>query len=108
MSELWALTASASEADSATRDRLGREMERWLEAGPDAVALTTCHRVELYGLGPAPNLPGLRVHSGVAAVRHLMRVAAGLESAIVGEDEVLHQVREALQRAQHSQSLDFR
>lgn len=110
MSELWALTASVSEADSATRDRLGYEMERWLEARPrhDVVALTTCHRVELYGLGTAPNLPELRVRSGIAAVRHLMRVAAGLESAIVGEDEVLHQVREALHRAQNGRSLDFR
>jgi len=83
-------------------------MDKWLEAGPDAAALTTCHRVELYGFGPAPSLSELRVRRGADAVTHLMRVAAGLESAIVGEDEVLHQVREALDRAQHSGHLDFR
>src|SRR5262249_47386286 len=108
MSELWALTASASEADSATRNRLACEIDKWLEAGPDAVALTTCHRVELYGFGPAPSLTELRVRRGADAVTHLMRVAAGLESAIVGEDEVLHQVRGALRGAQHNGSLDFR
>jgi glutamyl-tRNA reductase len=37
-----------------------------------------------------------------------MRVAAGLDSAIVGEDEVLHQVREALARARASRPLDRR
>lgn len=108
MTELWALTASADEADSTARDQLAREMDRWLEAGGDAVALTTCHRVELYGLGPAPRLRGLRMRKGAAAAEHLMRVAAGLESAIVGEDEVLHQVREALHRAHRIRRLDFR
>lgn len=108
MAELWAFTASASEVGSAARDALAREMVEWLEAGRDAVALTTCHRAELYGLGALPSLRGPRVRTGGAAATHLLRVAAGLESAIVGEDEVLHQVREALDQAQHRGHLDFR
>lgn len=62
----------------------------------DRVLLATCHRVELYGWGdePPPDLPIVR--TGEAAVRHLFRVAAGLESAVPGEDQVLHQVRQAL------------
>lgn len=108
MSQLWALTASAGELDSAARDRLAREMEQWLEAGRDGVALTTCHRVELYGMDAAPTLRGPRLRTGAAAASHLVRVAAGLESAIVGEDEVLHQVRDALRGAQAKGHLDFR
>jgi glutamyl-tRNA reductase len=107
MTDLWALTASASEADAASRDRLAREMERWLESG-QGVAVTTCHRVELYGIGRPPTLAAPRSHVGDGAVTHLFRVAAGLESAIVGEDEVLHQVREALRRARLDRGLDFR
>jgi glutamyl-tRNA reductase len=108
LSELWALTASAGELDSAARDGLAGEMDRWLEAGHDAVVLTTCHRVELYGLGPVPRLQSPRARKGAVAAEHLMRVAAGLESAIVGEDEVLHQVREALHRAQNRGHIDHR
>lgn len=109
MSELWALTASAGELDAASRDRLARDVERWLAPGRDAVPLTTCHRVELYGLGlPPEELGAARVRRGAGAASHLMRVAAGLESAIVGEDEVLHQVRDALRRGQQGGHLDFR
>lgn len=108
MIPLWAVTASAGEVDAATRERIAKEVDRWLQHDGDAVALTTCHRVELYGTGAAPELASTRIRSGAAAVEHLMRVAAGLESAIVGEDEVLHQVRDALRRAEHGRHLDFR
>ena len=108
MSELWALTASAGELGSTARDELSREIEQWLGAGGDGVALTTCHRVELYGIDEAPPRVGPRLRTDAAAVSHLMRVAAGLESAIVGEDEVLHQVRDALRCAQLNRHLDSR
>jgi glutamyl-tRNA reductase len=61
--------------------------------------LETCHRVELYGVGEPACRPDMRLLRGDAAVRRLFRVAAGLESAVVGEDEVLHQVRQALAEA---------
>src|SRR5665811_2027641 len=70
----------------------------------------TCHRVELYvaleafGDGKLPHLPprGLRLQDAAAA-RHLIRVTCGLESAVLGEDQVLHQVREiyAARRVAH-------
>lgn len=106
--ELWALTAAASEFDAADRNLVSHQMEEWLALGNDGVVLTTCHRAELYGLGTAPKLTTTRLRIGRDAIAHLLRVAAGLESAIVGEDEVLHQVREALRSAQLDRQLDFR
>jgi glutamyl-tRNA reductase len=80
-----------------------------IAAHSDWILLNTCHRVELYGFGTAPGLDArLRVVTGEGAVRHLIRVAAGLESAIIGEDEVLHQVREALGNARAGRTLDGR
>ncbi len=90
--------------------------------GCEAVLLGTCNRVELYvarGDGEAPfdaglaaeflgevhGLPADRVaphlyeHAGAAAVRHLCRVAASLDSLIVGEGQVAGQVKQAFELA---------
>jgi glutamyl-tRNA reductase len=104
----WALSATASDADAASRAVLAEEFEAWVAAGGCGVALATCHRVELYGFGGAPTLNGLRHRSGEEAVAHLLGVAAGLESVIVGEDEVLHQVRDALRTARAARRVDPR
>lgn len=108
MTDLWALTASASDADATTRADEARHMEEWVAAGGAGVALVTCHRAELYGFGTMPALAAVRVHSGEPAISHLLRVASGLESVIVGEDEVLHQVRDALRHARAKRRLDGR
>lgn len=99
MTELWALTTSAGDADIRARDATKHEIESWLAKGGRGIALLTCHRAELYGFGPRPPMQAARVLSGRNAIAHLMRVACGLESVIVGEDEVLHQVREASRSA---------
>lgn len=108
MAQIWALTASARDLDATARALVGSEMAEWTGAGGNGVALQTCHRVELYGFGEIPALAAPRSSTGAAAVSHLLRVAAGLESVIVGEDEVLHQVREALAAAELERRLDFR
>ena len=82
--------------------------------GNDAVIIVhTCHRVEMYvalgafGQGELPELPpgGMRLEDATAA-RHLISVACGLQSAVLGEDQVLHQVRETyvLRHAERSLS----
>jgi glutamyl-tRNA reductase len=87
--------------------------------GLKAVSLTTCHRIEVYLEDVPPQtgaeaflawtgfaadrrpdlLPLLTIRAGDEAARHLFRVASGLESAVLGEDQVLGQVREAYRRA---------
>ena len=89
----------------------------------ELVILSTCHRVELYAvpsdditrpsvaLEAMTNLLGSRAPHGEStdagfrrligteATRHLFRVAAGLESMVLGESDVLHQVASALATA---------
>ena len=85
-----------------------------------AVVLATCNRVELYveaadaheaaarvervvadaaGLAAEDVARALTRREGAAAARHLLRVAAGLESMVVGEREIAGQVRRAAVRA---------
>jgi glutamyl-tRNA reductase len=67
-----------------------------------AIVVHTCHRVELYLApgtydGPLPTLPaGARRLDDVEAARHLISVACGLDSAVIGEDQILHQLRETI------------
>lgn len=104
MSTPWVISAAADRFDAARRDAIRHRLERL--TGPSRLLLVTCHRVELYGLDEVPANPAVPPRLGEAAVVHLHRVAAGLESAVVGEDEVLHQVRQALAGARASGPVD--
>ena len=74
----------------------------------EAVLLSTCNRTELYAVTEDPanlnqwlsqqagNLDGhLYQHAGGDAVRHLFRVATGLDSMVLGEPQILGQVKDA-------------
>lgn len=105
----WMAGVQADNASAEERDRLSRSLSAQTSDHQTWILLNTCHRVELYGVGAMPPLDhDLRVETGPDAVRHLVRVAAGLESAIIAEDEVLHQVRVALAEARASRQLDSR
>ncbi|MGH7764895.1 MAG: NAD(P)-binding domain-containing protein [Candidatus Dormibacteraceae bacterium] len=105
----WMLGARADAQGAEFRGALATAVNGAAAEHSDWILLDTCHRVELYGFGSMPELdPALRQLAGDMAVAHLLRVAAGLDSAIVGEDEVLHQVRMALQTALATRNLDAR
>jgi glutamyl-tRNA reductase len=87
----------------------------------EAVVLSTCNRVELYGLVPSYHAgfltlkrllaetrgvaeeavaDGLYAHWERDAVEHLFSVAGGLDSMVLGETQIQSQVREALRHAE--------
>lgn len=89
-----------------------------LDGVEEAVILGTCNRTEFYCLCannaehelmrwvhqvheiPIGQLdPYFYQHSGEDAVRHLMRVAGGLDSLVLGEPQILGQIKEAWQVA---------
>src|SRR5690606_4793352 len=97
----------------------------------EAVILSTCNRVEIYGC-TAPSAPGARLASAAAearsflarsrgvaaegladqlfehvedgAVRHLFRVASALDSMVIGESQILGQLKDAYGAAVRAQA----
>jgi glutamyl-tRNA reductase len=89
--------------------------------GSEFVVLSTCNRVEVYGSAEAAIAPGaealadfladfhatpastfvhhLQSYHDEAVVGHLFRVAASLESLVLGEGQILGQVRDAFRAA---------
>jgi glutamyl-tRNA reductase len=105
-----------------SRDELP-ETTRALAAVPgvaECMIVSTCNRVEIlaavespaidvtgflhrhFGLEPALLAPHLYEHRDQEAVRHLFRVAASLDSMVVGEPQILGQVKEAFAVARAS------
>lgn len=66
----------------------------------DSVEATTTAIAELAGLDKDFVVDAMRVVVGTSVAQHLFSVASGLESMVVGEDEIAGQVRQALARAQ--------
>lgn len=103
--DLTALVVHARSVASEDREAFAHAAMR-VAHDPRAILLRTCHRVELYYVASPtahrhplvpPPLPDGGAHlTGLAAARHLLTVAAGLDSVVVGEDQILHQLRECL------------
>jgi glutamyl-tRNA reductase len=91
-----------------------------------AAVLSTCNRIEVYaeverfhggveelaellarqsGLSPADLTPHLYVRYEDGAVSHLFSVACGLDSMVVGETQILGQVKAALRAAQDAETI---
>ncbi len=109
---LIALTAHARDVGATEREGMSCDLSAVLPAG--SIVLVTCHRVEAYAFGNEPSpaelrdiLPGGgRILLDDDAMRHLLEVAIGRDSAVLGEDEILHQIREALEATRRAGGLD--
>ena len=101
-------------------DRLEQELREIAAIGPldEALLISTCNRVELYATSANPieasqiakdalakRLPDnataavLYQQRGIDVVRHVFRVASSLDSLVVGEPQILGQVKEAFDAA---------
>ena len=97
---------------------------RQMDGVEEAFVVSTCNRVEVYARAPGPcsdqvaeflaryherPVSDLEPHlyrlEGDAAVRHAFRVAASLDSMVLGEPQILGQVREAYESAEKAGSL---
>ena len=89
-----------------------------------AAILSTCNRTELYcesnlgngellidwiatqqQLSPGEIRPYLYQHSGTDTIRHMFRVASGLDSMVLGEPQILGQLKSAYQTASDAGTL---
>lgn len=109
--------------------RLDEAYETLRERFPQSelIVLSTCNRIELYaaqeGTEQAPGhrelaqflaefhkvplhdfFDDLQEHTGPEVVRHLFQVAASLDSMVLGEPQIVAQVREAYRKAQEIQA----
>ena len=87
----------------------------------EVVLLSTCNRVEIYGVashgngnihrlfqqlatGDADFAPHLYIKEGAEAARHLFSVASGLDSMVIGETEILGQLKRGFEVALEEQT----
>ena len=137
MAILSVIGANHRTAPVEVRERLAlpgdlvRRLLQLMRADPaveEAMVLATCNRTELYGvarkdhdlLGPfldgvarlkeSPPVTDTGIFyrkEGLEAVRHLLRVAASLDSQIVGEHQILGQVKDAYRQAVEARTTGF-
>ncbi|MFJ3235556.1 glutamyl-tRNA reductase [Streptomyces sp. NPDC086787] len=118
---------SVLERASLSADAQAKLLQDTVAAEPatEAAVLATCNRIELYadvdkfhagvaelstllarhsGVGLEELTPYLYVHYEDRAVHHAFSVACGLDSMVVGEGQVLGQIKDSLARAQELHS----
>lgn len=129
-SEMECVSISHKTANSADRQKCYIAKEKSenflreimaLDKVEQCVVLSTCNRTEIYVQGEENSFKSLedvlakaanssverirglvRRYQGRKAVRHLFQVACGMESMVIGEDEILGQVRDAYIHSQEA------
>ncbi len=96
---------------------------KMLNGKSEAVVVSTCNRTELYchhveaqqlinwlqafhNVDPQALKDSIYLHEGVAAVSHLMRVSCGLDSLVLGEPQILGQIKQAYSTAKAAGSIN--
>jgi glutamyl-tRNA reductase len=102
---IWSLSYDPANTTAETRSDIAKGLALVDGGSSGRLVLVTCRRVEIIGTGTRPAPGDLATSIGVAAasdghvrygapaVEHAMRLAAGLESAVIGEDQILGQIR---------------
>ena len=134
LQSLFVLGSSHHEAPLEVRERFAlseqqtRELQTKLSEDPDireCLVLNTCNRLEIYGLAKSESEFEVRVreklcesqeidrelfdqhsfwHTNLDVLQHALEVSAGLDSQMVGETEILGQMKEAYASAKDSNS----
>ena len=132
LAEFWVAGISYATTDVATRSayamnpaQYSETLERAKEQGLDSIfILSTCNRIEIYGFASEiakltqliiahEPWAGLRSFhelsfkkNGLEALRHLFRVTSGLDSQILGDYEIVGQVKAAMNQARKAGFID--
>ncbi|WP_076419072.1 glutamyl-tRNA reductase [Colwellia sp. UCD-KL20] len=120
---------SVREKISFNPDALSTALQSMLDSVQckEAAILSTCNRTELYlvqddtldqtqerlmnwleqyhNVPASTILPSLYIHQGQQAVNHMMRVACGLDSLVLGEPQILGQMKQAYSQAKAAGSM---
>ena len=101
-------------------------LRRLRESVDEGLILSTCNRTEIYAVGDEPdairreifgflsgyhNVPARvlehasYVWTGERAIEHLFRVASGLDSMVLGEPQILSQIRDSLTMAREAEAV---
>lgn len=103
LDRLAVATATFRDIETDARENLARALADRSAGATERILLHTCHRVELIGYAvqrsDLSDLADLRWSWGLAAAERVMLVAGGLDSAVLAEDQILGQVRDAYQSA---------
>jgi glutamyl-tRNA reductase len=101
LERLVVLAATYRDLPTEGREHVAHQLGRLQSGFSERLLLHTCHRVELIAVGEAlsDEPPGLRRWSGWAAVERVFMVGAGFDSAILAEEQMLGQLREAYETA---------
>ena len=105
-------------------DEIDSALKRILEGGnaTEAVILSTCNRTEIFGVSRTSKLlidwlssysstdqfelrKYIYTFDGIDVARHAFRVASGLDSMVLGETQILGQLKDAVRRADASGTL---